>query len=138
MRRTAFLVPLLALGAGATALAQDGPPDRAAEPDVSSRQVFDLPGGCRPGERVTIRMDPSGALLASVRVHVAGLEVLEMTGVERPASATVRIGREPTRVTATADTHGGQELYLSRVYGRCAPPVQVFPGERPVIGGGED
>jgi hypothetical protein len=137
MRRTALLVPLLALGAGATALAQDGPPNQR-EPDVSSRQVFDLPGGCRPGERVTIRMDPSGAVLASVRVHVAGLEVLRMTGVEGPASATVRITRQPTRVTATADTLGGQALYLSRIYGRCAPPVPVLPGERPVIGGGED
>jgi hypothetical protein len=138
MRRTAFLVPVLALGAGATAIAQDGPPDRG-EPNVSSRQVFDLPGGCRPGERVTIRVDPSGAVLESMRVHVAGLEVLRMTSVEGPATATVRITpREPTRVTATADTLGGQALYLSRIYGRCAPPVPVLPGERPVIGGGED
>jgi hypothetical protein len=137
MRRTAFLLPLVALGAGATALAQDGP-SRQAEPDVRSREVFDLPGGCRPGERVTVRIDPSGAVLASVRVHVNGMEVLEMTGVDGPASATVRIRREPTRVTASGDTLGGRYLYLSRVYGRCAPPVPVLPGERPVIGGGED
>jgi hypothetical protein len=76
-------------------------------------------------------------VLASVRVHVAGLEVVRLTGVAGPASATVRIPREPTRVTATADTLGGQALYLSRIYGRCAPPAPV-PGERPVIGGGED
>jgi hypothetical protein len=137
MRRTAFLLPLIALGVGATALAQDGGPV-SAEPEVTSRQVFDLPGGCRPAEgRVTVRISPSGAVLASVRVHVAGLEEIRMTGVDGPASATVRITREPTRVTATADTLGGQELYLSRVYGRCPPPVPIS-GERPVIGGGED
>jgi hypothetical protein len=139
MRRATLLLPLLALGAGATALAQDQPSDRGAEPQVRSRQVFALPGGCRPGEQVTIRVNPSGTVLSSMRVHVAGLEVLRMTGVQGPATATVRIPtREATRVTATADTTGGQELYLSRVYGRCAPVAVPFPGERPVIGGGED
>jgi hypothetical protein len=138
MRRLAILLPLLALGAGTAAVAQDDPPSSTREPDLRSREVFRLPGDCRPGERVTVRIDPSGATLASVRVHVAGLEVLELTGVHGPASATVRIPtREPTRVTATADTLGGQALYLSRVYGRCAPPLPPSPG-RPVIGGGED
>jgi hypothetical protein len=137
MRRTAFLLSLLALTVGATALAQAGGQD-GGEPDVTSREVFDLPGGCRPAEgRVTVRIDPSGAVLASMRVHVAGLEVVRMTGIEGPASATVRIGREPTRVTATADTLGGQALYLTRIYGRCAPPAPIG-GQRPVIGGGED
>jgi hypothetical protein len=139
MRRLAILLPLVALGAGTAAVAQDGPPPSTREPDVASREVFRLPGDCRPGERVTIRIDPSGATLASVRVHVAGLEVLELTGVHGPASATVRIPeREPTRVTATADTLGGQALYLSRVYGRCAPPAPPPSPGRPVIGGGED
>jgi hypothetical protein len=139
MRRLAIFLPLLALGAGTAAIAQDGPPSSTREPDLTSREVFDLPGGCRPGERVTVRIDPSGATLASVRVHVAGLEVLELTGVHGPASATVLIpSREPTRVTATADSLGGQALYLSRVYGRCAPPPQPPALGRPVIGGGED
>jgi hypothetical protein len=138
VRRATLLLPLLALGAGATAIAQDEPATRGTEPDVHSREVFSLPGGCRPGEKVTIRVDPSGTVLASVRVHVAGLEVVRMTGVQGPASATVRIPRDgDTRVTATGDTLGGQELYLTRIYGRC--PVAVpLPGERPVIGGGED
>jgi hypothetical protein len=138
MRRAALLLPLLGLGAGAVAFAQDDPGGQGTEPTVRAREVFSLPGGCRPGERVTIRVDPSGAVLGSVRVHVAGLETVEMTAVRAPASATVRIPREPTRVTATADTLGGQELYLSRVYGKCAPPVVPYAGERPVIGGGED
>jgi hypothetical protein len=136
MRRLAILLPLVALGAGTAAIAQDGPPSSAREPDVRSREVFRLPGDCRPGERVTVRIDPSGTTLASMRVHVAGLEVLELTSVQGPASATVQIPtRDATRVTATADTLGGQELYLSRVYNRCAAPIS--PG-RPVIGGGED
>jgi hypothetical protein len=136
MRRLAILLPLVALGAGTAAVAQDGPPASTREPDVTSREVFRLPGGCRPGERVTVRIDPSGATLASVRVHVAGLEVLELTGVHGPASATVRIPADGlTRVSASGDTLGGQALYLSRIYGRCAPPA---PPGRPVIGGGED
>jgi hypothetical protein len=134
VRRLTVLIPLLALGAGATAIAQDGP----AEPDVRSREVFSLPGGCRPGEKVTVRVDPAGAVLESMRVHVAGLEVLRMTSVAAPATATVRITLDqPTRVTATADTMGGQELYLTRIYNRCALLLPE-PGERPVIGGGED
>jgi hypothetical protein len=138
MRRVMILLPLVALGAGATAIAQDEPADRGGEPNVRSRQVFSLPGGCRPGEKVTIRVDPSGTVLESMRVHVAGLEVVRMTSVAGPATATVRMPeRGSTRVTATADTLGGQELYLTRVYGNC--PVAVpLPGERPVIGGGED
>ena len=139
MRRTALLLPLVALGVTGAAIAQDGPPSRVAEPDVRSREVFRLPGACLDGsERVTLRIDPSGATLASVRVHVGGLQVVRLTGVHGPGSATVRVpARGSTRVTATADTLGGQALYLTRVFGRCAPPRPV-PGERPVIGGGED
>jgi hypothetical protein len=137
MRRVAVLLPLLALGVGATAIAQEGPPQRS-EPDVAATDVFRLPESCRPGDRVTIRIDPAGAVLASVRVHVAGLEVVRMTGVQGPASATVRIRESgTTRVTATGDTLGGQALYRTRIYGRCATPDPP-PVYRPVIGGGED
>ena len=135
-RRVPVLLVLVVLAAGATAIAQEsGPP--ASEPDVRAREVFRMPGVCEVGDRVTVRVNPSGALLASVRIHVAGLEVVRMTGVQNPASATVRLPvRDRTRVTATGDTIGGQALYRTRIYRRCAPPP-VVP-RRPVIGGGED
>jgi hypothetical protein len=138
MRRSALLVPVIALGVGATAVAQDGRGgDGGQEPDVRPRQVFELPGGCRPGEKVKIRVDPpAGVVLASMRVHVSGLEVVRLTGVHSPGSVTVRISGKQTRVSVTADTIGGQELYLTRVYGRC--PVYRPPSEQPIIGGGED
>ena len=134
MRRSALAVPVVALGVAATAIAQDG---GRQEPDVGPRAVFEMPGTCRPGEKVRIRIDPpAGVALASMRVHVAGLEVVRLTGVDSPGSVTVRIPTKETRVTVTADTAGGQELYMSRIYGRC--PVHRPPSERPIIGGGED
>lgn len=137
MRRVAILLVLVVLGVGATAIAQDARPP-AGEPDVRAREVFHMPGVCGAGDRVTVRVNPSGALLASVRIHVAGLEVVRLTGVENPASATVRIpSRTDTRVTATGDTIGGQALYRTRIYGRC-PQVSELRGRTPVIGGGED
>jgi hypothetical protein len=128
---------LAVFAAGATAVAQDGDKP-ASEPDVRASEVFRMTGVCAADDRVTVRVNPSGALLASVRIHVAGLQVLEMTGVENPASATVRLpaARDRTRVTATGDTIGGQALYRTRIYGRCAPPAPVQGP--PVIGGGED
>jgi hypothetical protein len=137
MRRAVVLLPLLALGAGATALAQESAP-QTTEPDVRSRDVFRMPAACRPGDRVTIRVNPSGAVLASVRIHVAGLEVIRLTGVHGPASATVRLPRAETRVTATGDTLGGQALYRTRIYNRCPEPPRKRPPYLPVIGGGED
>ena len=136
MRRVRVLLVLTVLAAAATAVARGGD-QPAGEPDVRSNQVFRMPGICEASERVTVRVNPSGALLASVRIHVAGLEVVEMTGVENPASATVRLPstRDRTRVTATGDTIGGQALYRTRIYRRCVPPPVP---RRPVIGGGED
>jgi len=136
MRRAALLLPMLVLGAGATALAQDGPPEGGNEPRVAAREVLKMPSSCRPGDRVTVRLrPPSGLTLESMRIHVAGREVVRLTQVGSAASATVAIPTTPTRVTATADSSGGQALYLSRIYGgRC--PVQSE--ERPVVGGGED
>ena len=134
-RHVPVLLVLAVLAAGATAIAQ-GTGQPTSEPDVRAREVFRMPGVCDASDRVTVRVNPSGALLASVRIHVAGLEVVRMTGVQNPASATVRLpARDRTRVTATGDTIGGQALYRTRIYGRCAPPVVP---RRPVIGGGED
>jgi hypothetical protein len=137
MRRPALLLPLLALGIGATAIAQDRPPRSEEEPDVRPRAVFTMPSACRPGEKVRVRVDPpAGIVLASVRIHVAGLETVRLTDVESPASITVRIDGKETRVSASADTAGGQPLYMTRVYGRC--PVYRPPTGRPIVGGGED
>jgi hypothetical protein len=69
-----------------------------------------------------------------MRIHVAGLEVVRLTRVDAAASATVAVPRGATRVTATADTTGGQALYTTRIYNRCP----VTREERPVVGGGED
>jgi hypothetical protein len=135
MRRAALLLPVLVLGAGATALAQDPAPETAREPRVAAREVLRMPSSCRPGDRVTVRLrPPAGITLDSMRIHVAGLEVVRMTRVDAAASATVAVPRAATRVTATADTTGGQALYSSRIYNRCP----VIREERPVVGGGED
>ena len=134
MRRAALLLPVLVLGAGATALAQDSAPDTAPEPRVAAREVLRMPSSCRPGDRVTVRVRPEGVTLESMRIHVAGLEVVRLTRVDAAASATVAVPRKATRVTATADTTGGQALYTTRIYNRCP----VIREERPVVGGGED
>ena len=137
MRRQALLLPFIALGIGATALAQDGPPRHGQEPAVGPRAVFTMPSGCRPGEKVRVRIDPpAGITLASVRIHVAGTETVRMTGVDSPATVTVLIDGKETRVSASADTAGGRPLYMTRIYGRC--PVYRPPTGRPIVGGGED
>jgi hypothetical protein len=135
MRRAAILLPVLVLGAGATAIAQDSAPETAREPRVAAREVLRMPSSCHPGDRVTVRVRPPAQItLESMRIHVAGLEVVRLTRVGAAASATVAVPRGATRVTATADTIGGQALYSSRIYNRCP----VVREERPVVGGGED
>ncbi len=135
MRRAVLLLPVLALGAAATALAQGPAPDAAQEPRVAAREVLRMPTGCDPGDRVTVRLrPPRGLTLESMRVHVAGREVVRLTNVSADASATVAVPRGETRVTATADTAGGQALYTTRIFNRCP----VVREERPVVGGGED
>ena len=137
MRRPALLLPFIALGIGATALAQDSPPRSVQEPEVRPRAVFDMPSACRPGERVRVRVDPpAGVVLASVRIHVSGVETVRLTGVDSPASVTVLIDGKETRVSASADTAGGRALYMTRIYGRC--PVYRPPTGQPIVGGGED
>jgi hypothetical protein len=133
MRRAVLLLPLLALAgvAGANAVAQA--PEE--EPSVRVRDVFDMPGPCRGGDRVTVAVDPSGTELESVRVHVDGLLTVRITDVRSPATATVRIPSDTrTRVTATGDTIGGQALYRTRNYHRCGRRADEGG---PVVGGGE-
>jgi hypothetical protein len=77
---------------------------------------------------------PLGAILGGVRVRVDGREMARLTGVPRAASATVRVPLTGARVTATAETLGGQRKRVSRVYADCAarpqqPPDTVGVGE---------
>ena len=129
MRRPALLLPLIALGVGATALAQDSPPRSVQEPDVRPRAVFDMPSACRPGERVRVRIDPpAGVVLASVRIHVAGIETVRLTDVDSPATVTVLIDGKETRVSASADTAGGQRAVHDP---RLRPLPGLPPADRP-------
>ena len=115
-------MPLVVLagvaGAAATALAQGGgrtaDPYQLPEPTLASAHVLRLPSratGCDAQRSATVRITPPpGAILGSVRVRVDGRELARLTGVPRAASATVRVPLSGGRVTATAETLGGQRL----------------------------
>jgi len=136
MKRLFLLaVVAAALGAGATALAQGGgDPYLQAEPDVSNSRLLRLPSsarGCDDTRTVTVRVTPPvGAVLGSVRVVVDGRQLARLTGVPRAASATVRVPRSGARVTASAETLGGQKERVSRVYSDCAQ--SPAPQQQPV------
>jgi hypothetical protein len=145
VRRVLPLVVIAGLGVGATAIAQGGggggggtDPYLLPEPSVTSGQLLRLPSsasGCDQHRHVTVRVTPpTGAILGYVRVRVDGRESARLTGVPRAASASVRVPLTGARVTATAETLGGQRLKVSRVYADCtAPRPQELP---PVTGGG--
>lgn len=138
MQRLLPLAALAVLGVGgATALAQNGNDDPylQAEPDVTSSQMFRLPGSaprCDDARSVTVRITPPvGAVLGSARVIVNGRQAARLTGIPRAASATVRVPKSGARVTVAAETLGGQRLRTSRVYGDCTQPAPV-PQDGPV------
>jgi hypothetical protein len=134
-----LLAAVAALSAGATALAQGGADDpyMQAEPDVGGSQLLRLPAstsGCDDARSVTVRVTPPvGAVLGFVRVVVDNRQAARLTGVPRAASATVRVPRSGARVTATAETLGGQRKRVTRIYADCsrapAPPDSVGVGE---------
>lgn len=143
MRRVVPLAVIAGLGVGATALAaQDANQDpySVAEPEVSSGQVLRLPDsapGCDSGRRATVRVTPPmGAVLGFVRIVVDNRQAARLTGVPRAASATVRVPLSGARVTATAETLGGQRLRVSRIYSDCTRPPDTGPSA-PGTGGGE-
>jgi hypothetical protein len=125
-----LLVPVVGLGAGATALARTG---------ANARDTLDLPGGCLKGVRVLVRFDaPSGKSL-NVHVRAAGREVVHLTGVTGDASVTVRLPRTGGRVEVTGSSSDGREISEGRTYQRCAALPRPRPRPEPpaVSGGGE-
>jgi hypothetical protein len=145
MRRVVPLAVIAGLAAGATAFAAQAPtqdPYAAQEPDVTSGQVLRLPSStsrCDATRRATVRVTPPlGAILGVVRIVVDGRQAARLTGIPRAASATVRIPLSGARLTATAETLGGQQLRVTRVYSDCTRPPDTPPASPPGgAGGGE-
>lgn len=152
MRRLVFLIVVLGLLAGATALAQTGSGGNAyelPEPAVSSGQVLRLPSddSCVTFTRVTVRfLPPPGAIFGVLQVTADGREAARMTGVPRAASSTIALSGARTVVRVSGTTLGGQVVHASRSYRRCAssrprpqrprrPRATPPPSE---VGGGED
>jgi hypothetical protein len=143
MRRVVPLAVIAGLGVGATAFAQaQQDPYAMQEPDVTSGQVLRLPNGasgCDATRSATVRVTPPpGAILGLVRIVVDNRQAARLTGIPRAASATVRIPLSGARLTATAETLGGQRLRVTRVYSDCTRPPDTAPQEPPSgTGGGE-
>jgi hypothetical protein len=145
MRRVVPLVVIAGLGVGATAFAAQAPtqdPYAMQEPDVTSGRVLRLPQsatGCDATRRATVRvLPPPGAILGIVRIVVDNRQAARLTGIPRAASATVRIPLSGARLTATAETLGGQRLHVTRVYSDCTRPPDTQPAPPPSgTGGGE-
>ena len=128
---------------GATAFAAQAPeqdPYAMQEPDVTSGQVLRLPTsatGCDATRRATVRVTPPpGAILGVVRIVVDNRQAARLTGIPRAASATVRIPLSGARLTASAETLGGQRLHVTRVYSDCTRP-DTPPAPPSGTGGGE-
>ena len=140
------LVVLAALaGAGASAIAQGGG-DKATnaytlqEPSLGDDAVLHFVltrPACDPGRQVTVRVTPPlGAILGGVRVRVDGNEVARLTGIPRAASVSVRVPLAGARVTATAETLGGQRVKITRTYADCTAPEPPEPPDGSGGGGG--
>jgi hypothetical protein len=129
-------------GVAATAIAQSGDsrsPYEVREPTVGASQVLHLSrlGPCTNARFIKVRVNPpTGAVLATFRVLVDGREAVLMTGVPRAASATVRLPSAGARITATAETLGGQQIHATRSYRRCSTAKPPPPAGPPVTGGG--
>ena len=148
MRRalTLSVVAGLALASGAMAQGvggDGGDPYGTPEPAVTSKEVLNFAarsGGCGIAARsATVRITPpAGAVLAWVNVRVQGVRIVRLTGIPRAASVTVAVPRDGGRLTATAETLGGQDLRTSRVYSDCTEPPPPPPAEPPPVSGGGD
>jgi hypothetical protein len=157
-----FIVFVLGLLAGATAIAQGGSSTDAyqlQEPSVSSARVIRLPaaGSCVHMTRATVRfLPPPGAVFGLLQVTADGREAARLTGVPRAASATISLSGARTAVRVSGTTLGGQVVHAERSYRRCggsparshkAPASKPSPRRKakphatppPVeVGGGDD
>jgi hypothetical protein len=125
-----LLIPVVGLGAGATALARG---------TTSARDMTDLPGGCLKGVRVLVKFDAPHGQSLNLHVRAAGREVVHLTGVTGNASVTVRLPRSGGRVQVTGSTSDGDQISKGRTYVRCAtlPSPRPRPEPPAVSGGGE-
>jgi hypothetical protein len=125
-----LLIPVVGLGAGATALARS---------TSSTRAVADLPGGCLKGVRVLVKFDAPRGESLNLHVRAAGREVVHLTGITGNASVTVRLPRDGGRVQVTGSSSDGDEISEGRTYVRCSTLPKPRPRPEPpaVSGGGE-
>jgi hypothetical protein len=125
VRRVLFIVLVLGLLAGATAIAQTGSNNDAyelQEPSVTSSQVLRLPAddGCIRFTRATVRfLPPPGAVFGVLQVTADGREAARLTGVPRAASTTIRLSGARTNVRVSGTTLGGQVVHAERSYRHC-------------------
>jgi len=133
MRRVLFLVLVLGVLAGATAIAQTGGTRDAyelQEPSVTSRAVLRLPSddGCIRFTRATVRfLPPPGAVFGVLTVTANGREATRMTGVPRAARTTIRLSGARTAVRVSGTTLGGQVVHAERTYRRCGVAAKAKP-----------
>jgi len=131
VRRLALLlIPVVGLGAGATALARSG---------TAARDMTDLPGGCLKGVRVLVKFDAPRGESLNLHVRAAGREVVHLTGVTGNASVTVRLPRTGGRVEVNGSSSDGDDISEGRTYVRCSTLPKPRPRSEPpaVSGGGE-
>jgi hypothetical protein len=125
-----LLIPVVGLGAGATALAHG---------TTSKRDMTSLPGGCLKGVRVLVKFDAPRGESLNLHVRAAGREVVHLTGVTGNASVTVRLPRSGGRVQISGSSSDGDEISEGRTYVRCSTVPRPRPQPEPpaVSGGGE-
>jgi hypothetical protein len=137
MRRVLFIVLVLGLVAGATAIAQTGSSNDAyelQEPSVTSSQVLRLPAdsSCIRFTRATVRfLPPPGAVFGVLQVTADGREAARLTGVPRAASTTIRLSGARTTVRVSGTTLGGQVVHAERDYRHCGAVKNARPTPTP-------
>src|SRR5262245_37341013 len=117
-----LLIPVVGLGAGATALARSS---------TAQRDMTDLPGGCLKGVRVLVKFDAPRGDSLNLHVRAAGREVVHLTGVTGSASVTVRLPSSGGRVEVTGSASNGDQISEGRTYVRCSTLPKPRPRPEP-------